>query len=318
VPLCTRLSEETCEEAIMAESIRAESTSTQRTHRYLRLAIGATVVVIFVAVLAAAPAVGWLASISDYFYSPARNAFVGALIAASLALLALSGRGAERTILDAAALFAPLIALVPTVIGVDSATRPDLSCAPCIPPEFEPDVANGVTTYLVILAGVLVLGVVLSRAGQVRGARFSLLLGAVVFVVVLIAALAFADWFLDWAHFLATVVFFGLIAADAILNAFWRTSSQAPPTWLRVVYIAIAVVLVLDVLLLIFTTVVLWDAATARFPWILVGEAVALLAFLAFWWLQTWQRWNEVDPASLLPAGGRLPPLRRRQSTAER
>jgi H+/Cl- antiporter ClcA len=67
-----------------------DSTSTQRTHRYLRIAIGGTVVVIFAAMLAAVPTVGWLASISDYFYTPARNAFVGALIAASLALLALS------------------------------------------------------------------------------------------------------------------------------------------------------------------------------------------------------------------------------------
>ena len=37
----------------MAGSTGAGSTSTQRTHRYLRLAIGGTVVVIFVAVLAA-------------------------------------------------------------------------------------------------------------------------------------------------------------------------------------------------------------------------------------------------------------------------
>ncbi|WP_314504776.1 hypothetical protein [uncultured Microbacterium sp.] len=301
----------------MAESITTDSTSTQRTHRYLRLAIGGTVVVIFVAVLAAVPAVGWLASVSDYFYSPARNAFVGALLAASAALLALSGRGAERTILDAAALFAPLIALVPTVVGLGSPTHPGLACAPCVPPEFEADVANGVTTYLVVLAGVIGLGYVLSRAGQVRRARFSLVLGAAVFVLVLVLALALPDLLLDGGHFVATILFFGLIAADAVLNAFWRTSSQAPPTWLRIVYIGIAVVLVLDLALLIFTTVVLWDAETKVFPWILVGEAVALLMFLAFWWLQTWQRWNEGDPASLLPMGGRLPPLRR-QASVER
>ena len=92
----------------------AISTSLQRTYRYLRIGVAGTVVVIFVSVLLAVPAVGWLTSVSDYFYSPARDAFVGALIAASLALLALSGRGLERGLLDAAALFAPLIALVPT------------------------------------------------------------------------------------------------------------------------------------------------------------------------------------------------------------
>ena len=289
----------------------SDSTSTQRTHRYLRLAIGGTVVVIFVAMLAAVPTVGWLASISDYFYTPARNAFVGALIAASLALLALSGRGAERTILDAAALFAPLIALVPTVIGAGSVPGVDVPCGTCVPPAFRPDVANGVTTYLVILAGVVILGIALSAAGQVQGARLSLVLAAAVFAFVLIAGLAFPGWFLDWAHFLATIVFFGLIAADAILNAFWRTTSETPPRWLRIVYIVIAVVLVVDLIVLIVATITLWDAAGAAPPWILVGEAIALLAFLAFWWLQTWQRWNEVDPASLVPMGSRLPPLRR-------
>jgi len=288
----------------------SDSTSTQRTHRYLRLAIGGTVVVIFVAMLTAVPIVGWLASISEYFYTPARNAFVGALVAAALALLALSGRGAERAILDAAALFAPLIALVPSVVGADSVPGVTVPCATCVPPAFRLDVANGVTTYLVVLAGVLILGILLSFAGQVQGARFSLVLGAVVFAVVLVAGVAFPDWFLDWAHFLATILFFALIASDAILNAFWRTTSETPPTWLRVVYIVIAIVLVVDMIVLIIATFVLWDAAGAAPPWILVGEAIALVAFLSFWWLQTWQRWNEVDPASLLPVDNRLPPLR--------
>jgi hypothetical protein len=287
-----------------------DSTSTQRTHRYLRLAIGGTVVVIFVAMLVAVPSVGWLPSISDYYYTPARNAFVGALIAASLALLALSGRGAERTILDAAALVAPLIALVPTVVRAGSVPGLDVPCGTCVPPAVEPDVVNGVTTYLVILAGVIVLGVALSLAGPVQGARFSLALGAVVFTVVLVVGMALPEVFLGWAHFLATVVFFGLMAADAILNAFWRTTSEVPPRWLRIVYILIAVVLIVDLIALIVATIVMWDGAGEVFPWILAGEAVALLAFLAFWWLQTWQRWNETDPASLLPFDGRLPPLR--------
>ncbi|SFS14330.1 hypothetical protein SAMN04487846_2899 [Microbacterium sp. cf046] len=287
-----------------------DSTSTQRTHRYLRIAIGGTVVVILVAMLFAVPTVGWLASISDYFYTPARNAFVGALIAASLALLALSGRGAERTILDAAALFAPLIALVPTVVRSGSIPGVDVECGTCVPLAFRPDVANGVATYLVILAGVLMLAIWLSIAGQVQGARFSIILGASVLVVVLIAGLALPDLFLDWTHFLATILFFGLIAADAILNAFWRTTSQTPLRWLRIVYIVIAVVLVVDIVVLIAATIATWDADGQSVPWILVGEAVALLAFLAFWWLQTWQRWNETDPASLVPMPGRLPPLR--------
>lgn len=288
-----------------------DSTSTQRTHRYLRLAIGGTVVVIFVAMLAAVPSVGWLSSISDYYYTPARNAFVGALIAASLALLALSGRGAERAILDAAALFAPLVALVPTVVRAGSVPGLDVPCGTCVPPMVEPDIVNGVITYLVVLAGVLAIGAALSIAGQVTRTRLSLVLGASVFAVVVIVAVVLPDVFLGWAHFLATVLFFGLIAADAVLNAFWRTTSAVPPRWLRIVYLAIAVVLIVDLIALIAATTLTWDAGGAV-PWILIGEAVALSAFLAFWWLQTWQRWDEVDPASVLPRGGRLPPLRPR------
>lgn len=68
------------------------STSLQRTYRYLRIGVACSAVVIFVAVGVAAASVGWLTSVSDYFYTPARDAFVGALIAVTLALLALSCR----------------------------------------------------------------------------------------------------------------------------------------------------------------------------------------------------------------------------------
>ena len=43
-----------------------DSTSTQRTHRYLRIAIGGIVVVIVVAMLLEVPSVGWLPSVSHY------------------------------------------------------------------------------------------------------------------------------------------------------------------------------------------------------------------------------------------------------------
>ena len=170
-----------------------------------------------------------------------------------------------------------------------------------MPPAVEPDVVNGVTTYLIVLAGVIALGVALSLTGHVTGAWFSLGLAAAVFAVVLVVATTLPEVFLGWAHFLATVVFFALIAADAILNAFWRTSSEPPPRWLRIVYIVIAVILIVDLIALVAATFVEWDAVDDVFPWILIGEAVALVAFLVFWWLQTWQRWNEIDPASLAP-----------------
>ena len=65
----------------------AVSTSLERTYRYLRIGVAGTVVAILLAVAQASTTYGWLTSISDYFYTPARDVFVGALVAASLALL---------------------------------------------------------------------------------------------------------------------------------------------------------------------------------------------------------------------------------------
>ena len=66
------------------------STSLQRTYRYLRIGIAGMVVVIFASVGVAAASVGWLTSLSDYYYTSARTPFVGALIAVGFALLALA------------------------------------------------------------------------------------------------------------------------------------------------------------------------------------------------------------------------------------
>ncbi|MCR2810982.1 MULTISPECIES: hypothetical protein [unclassified Microbacterium] len=286
------------------------STSTQRTHRYLRLGIGGTLVVLLIAIILTVPTVGWLPSLSDYFYTPARSAFVGALLAASLALLALSGRNPERSALDAAALFAPLVALIPSVIRPGTVPGVAVACTGCVPASFEADVVNGVTTYLIVLGAGLVLATVLAVRGAIRGVRFSLILGGLVLAVVLVTGLVAPGVLLGWGHIVATGLFLGSIAADALINAFWRTTSATPPRWLRIAYLGLAVILIADLLALAAFAIATRDAERVMFPWILVGEVVALLAFVTFWWLQTWQRWDETDPASLVAASPRLPPLR--------
>lgn len=199
------------------------STSLERTYRYLRIGIAGTVVAIFVAIAQAATTYGWLTSVSDYFYTPARNVFVGSLIAVSLALLALSGRGAERALLDAAALFAPLIALVPTTVAAGAVPGVAVSCTGrCFPPAYEADVANGMIVYLVLGLLVLLVALVLAALGQVSLAAVwpSLLIaGAVVGATGLTWLLA-REAFLDQAHFVATTAFFALFAAVAVRNAF--------------------------------------------------------------------------------------------------
>lgn len=272
------------------------STSVQRTYRYLRVAIAGTVVVIFVAVGLAAASVGWLTSVSDYFYTPARNAFVGALIAAALALVALSGRGAERALLDAAALFAPLIALVPTTLAPGSVPGVAVPCPHrCFPPEFEADAANGVATYLVVGLLTVLVGVLLAALRQVSldTVGFSLVSSAGVLVVVGAVWLFARDAFLAQGHFVATIVFFGLFATVAVLNAFPRRSAP-PPTVFRVLYVAIALGLVA---VLVVYIALLPDADATGLPVVLLAEAAALTLFFAFWVVQGVEKWHEADPS---------------------
>lgn len=271
------------------------STSLARTYRYLRIGIAGTVVVIFVSVAVAAASVGLLTSVSDYFYTPARNAFVGALVAASLALVALSGRGAERALLDTAALFAPLIALVPTTLSPGAVPGVDVPCARrCFPPAFVTDAANGVVTYLVV--GALTVAVALLLVALRESALAAIGLSLTVAVAVLLAVAftwTFArDAFLELAHFVATVVFFALFAAVAVRNAFPRRGAP-PPLVFRVLYVVIAAGLVL---VLIAYLALIPVAGDLGFPLVLVVEASALVLFFAFWVVQGVEKWADADP----------------------
>ncbi|WP_375385862.1 hypothetical protein [uncultured Microbacterium sp.] len=274
------------------------TTSLQRTYRYLRIAIALTVVVILVAAAVEVPQSGVLRSISHFAYTPARTMFVGALIAASACLFALSGRGIQRALLDAAALFVPLIAIVPTVISPGAVPGVEVDCASaCVPAPYAAGVDNGVITYLIVGGLIVVLASVLIAFGQVDRAGGMLSL-AVAVIVLLGVGLAWGLWraqFLQWTHYVAAAVFFALIAAVAFVEAFWPSGARPVPRWLRVSYIVIAIALVIDVLLLAMFGRVRFGEVYG----VLIGEVVALGLFLAFWVLQSVQNWNDHDPASL-------------------
>lgn len=277
-------------------SLVVPSTSVQRTYRYLRVAIAGTVVVIFVSVGLAAASFGWLTSVSDYFYTPARNALVGALIAAAVALVALSGRGVERALLDAAALFAPLIALVPTTLAPGSVPGVVVPCADrCFPPEFEADAANGVATYLVVGLLTVLVGLLLAMLRQVSldVVGFSLVSSTAVLVVTGALWLFAREAFLAQGHFVATIAFFALFATVAVINAFPRRGAARSPVF-RVLYIAIAAGLVA---VLVVYVVLLPDAGARGVPVVLLAEAAALTLFFAFWIVQGVEKWNDGDPS---------------------
>lgn len=269
------------------------TTSLLRTYRYLRLAIAAMVIVIFVAAALAVPEVGVLPSLSAYFYSPARTMFVGALIAASVCLFALSGHGAQRALLDAAALVLPLVAIVPAAILPGSVPGTEVACdVPCVPPEVVPGVDNGVATYLIVGGLAVVAAAVLIAAGQI-GREGGMLSLAVAVTVLAIAAVTWALWhdaFLRLGHVVAATAFFALIAVIAVVNA--RDGSPAQHR-LRVAYTAIAVAMLADLAALAVLALQGSDYG------VLIGEVIALALFLVFWVLQSAQNWNETDPATL-------------------
>ncbi|MGB4777050.1 hypothetical protein [Microbacterium sp.] len=272
------------------------STSLQRTYRYLRIGVAGMVVVIFASIGVAAASVGWLTSLSDYYYTSARTPFVGALIAVGFALLALSGRGLERGLLDAAALFAPLVALLPTTLVPGTVTGIELPCRfRCFPPAYEADAATGIATYLIVGTVVVVVGAMLVAMEQVPLASFAVSGGVAVGVLTAVglAWLLARDWMLAQGHFAATVAFFALFAIVAVLAAFPRRS-EAPARVFRASYVTIAVLLLL---VLVAYIAFLPRAEALGIPLVLVAEAGALVLFSAFWVVQGIEKWDETSPS---------------------
>lgn len=280
--------------------MNSPTTSLQRTYRYLRIGLGGVSIVIAASVCVAAVHVGVLSSISAYFYTTARHAFVGALIAASLALFAISGRGPSRVFLDAAGLVAPIIALVPT--PVRSGTIRDLNdgCAvgtSCVPEFVRADVANGVYTYVIVGALVWLVLLILRIRGNInfQYATISFATAAAVLAAVFCVFTYVPEIFLRYAHGTAAVLFFLLIGATAVANVLSPPENPPPRGLFKTLYLLIAVGFVID--LIVASYFAFSDAPTpAPFFPVLICEAIALALFLLFWILQTIQKWDQLDP----------------------
>jgi hypothetical protein len=272
--------------------MRLRSTSTQRTYRYVRIGLLVVVVAIGIAVAIQLASGVALASISATYYTPGRSVFVGGLCAVALALLALSGHSLEQALLDLAAVLAPVIALVPVPASA-AAACPD---GRCLPAAALADLDAGMLT-LAILAPVVLAAIVVVAAIQ-RTLTRGVIVTAAIGAGLLIALVGW--WRLDAAsfarsgHYTATVAFFLLIAAVAVLAALRPcAATPRPRAGLRVVYIAVAagIVAALAFLLAAVTGIAALPGA------VLTGEAAALGLFAVFWLAQSVEFWNEVDPA---------------------
>jgi hypothetical protein len=276
------------------------STSTQRTYRYVRLSIVGAVVLLAVAIVQVFAVDGPITSVSAVYYTPARTIFTGVLFAVALALLALSGHSLEQALLDLAALFAPLIAIVPTPIGTGDVPGLTVTCptpAPCVPAGEMPGIRAGMTAVLILAVLGVAAAIVLSLVQRTLSTSLGLLIAAAGVIVAGIGVwwLVSPESFAATAHLVATGAFFGVIAAVSVVS-----SVAASGGW-RILYAAIAGLTLLDVALLL-VVLVLRDTGTdlvaaTGIPFVLIGESIALLLFAAFWVAQTVQNWNEVDPA---------------------
>lgn len=283
----------------------ADRASLQRTYRYLRLGIGGTVVLILISVVVAAVQVGVLSSVSAYFYTPARTVFVGALIAASLGLLAFSVLGIERALLDAAGLLAPLIALLPTPLLPGSVPGITIDCAQgsaCVPSAYHPDVQNGISTYLLV-GVVIVLAAFFIFRGRthafpaVRGS----LMAATGLLLVVALMWAFArDIFLRYGHVTAAILFFLAIGTVAVVKVFEQDSGARPTKTYQRLYWIIAAGFVLDAVIAVLAIYGGWLEAFVVPP-VLVCELVALSLFLLYWMLQSFPRWDSQHPQLVFP-----------------
>lgn len=286
--------------------MQLRTTSTQRTYRYVRVALVTVIVFLGVGVAAQISAEGPLVSVSASYYTPARNVFVGALCAVSLALLALSGRSLEQALLDVAALLAPVIALVPTPVepGDVPALHPDCpGSVPCIPADVLPEIGNGMLS-LAVMAG---FGVVASLVLAAVQRTLTPGLGGAIAVATAVVAAGTAWWvvapdaFALGAHAAATIGFFALVTAVAAIAAVRPVAaSDRRRRSLRRMYAAIATGIGLALLFLAIVVGLrgagldLVDASGA--PLIFIGEAVALVLFGAFWAVQTVELWDAADP----------------------
>jgi len=272
--------------------MRIRTTSTQRTYRYVRLAlIGATVFLAVGVGLELASGDGLL-SVSAAYYTPAGPVFTGALSAVALALLALSGRSLEQGLLDIAAVLALVIAFVPTAVSSSAC----LDAAQCVPPEVRPTVANNAAAVAsVVLLGVIAAGI-LARVQGTASRGVALTIGVIVSLVAggAVWAVIAPDAFLRWAHEVAAVAFFVLIAAVASIAAWRPQRAGRLRRGVRRAYAAVAIGIVLTLVLLVVG--VLSGGDRSGFPVVLVGESAALALFAVFWLVQTVELWNEADP----------------------
>lgn len=289
------------------------------TYRYLRMSLVAVL-----AMLACAVLIEWhgsgdplLTSISDYYWTPVRSVFVGALVALGIGMVVLKpDNELEDIFLNIAGVLAPVVAFVPTPdVGTcqDNADGDFVDAAQVT----IDGIKNNVPALLI--AGAIAIGILLLFTKVIpeqtkfppvsNGARLARKLGFAAVVVLLVGAIL---WFRSGgtsfecnAHYAAAFILFGCIIGVAILNAIgkYRDSRKKKPTD-RVS--AVNRYSVIAFLMLVVLGIGLAAMGAGWDYWVMFVEAGVLTLFISFWFLQSLDLWNRVprspeDERPLLP-----------------
>jgi hypothetical membrane protein len=193
--------------------------------------------------------------------------------------------------LDVAAVFAPLIAIVPT----------GFRGTPAVPADVLPTVRNGVGVYIAMVFALVLLGILLAIRGEIAWKRVVIVGSLAGAVALTLGCLAYAPGLSEDfpfaggvnLHLVATVCFFAMFAAIPLVTVFRR--AERPPRRYRAIYLTVAILIVTALILAVVSAVA--DPDTVG---VLIGESVALAAFAVFWTTQTIERWRESDPPSII------------------
>ena len=266
------------------------------TYRYLRLAMIAVVVMLFVAVGAQrAAATCWQTSISAYYFTAAHSVFVAALCAIGACLIVYKGNtDTEDVVLNFSGFLSFVVAFVPT--------QREALCGAGLPAAYEvgPGVRNNVLALIV--AGVLaeVARVVINRnvdrIPYSGWATRATVIGWLVIGVGIIGYAAFPAGFEAKGHTIAAVTMFVGIIGVVVLNALSAQSESQRTSYVGI-YKAIAGVMavLLVAIIAIRLSLPTWDHIVIWVEGVLIG------AFAAFWLVQTKELWDVVDRRELAP-----------------
>jgi hypothetical protein len=270
------------------------------TYRYLRISMVVAVLLLGVSIAIERSRVDcWQTSVSAYYYTPVKAIFVGVLMAVGLCLIVIKGSTSwEDAALNAAGMFAPIVAVVPTSdVGTCWSVTPrplpvndDGELADWVVANIDNNITALIITGIVGLIVAAAIATVATRnmraIAEVGPVQMRLgLLGAMAFLIA--GAVVFVAWdgFDTRAHGLAAVAMFLFLAIAVGLNAWKHRNDPAPRAYFWV-YAAIAG-------LMVGAAVVMLPLGASWDHMVLVLEATEIALFAVFWLVQTKEHWNE-------------------------